>query len=163
MSQTKTLPCAIIHTAPKCVEGVSVQIEGYVVELRHGENLGIGVPVMIGPCQCAGGITDIEMRRLTDLAIEQLAPAHFLRQVAVAEGGELAAEKQVLDELKIGHTKLWELIGEGALPEPMKRGTHNVWLLAEMRRAYARTLTVAVADNKRAPVPSPIRKQKKGS
>lgn len=152
MTDTKKLPVMRIHASGTRVMGSVVQIEGHVCELTHGENVGVGVPMFIGLCSCAEPISDADMKRISDLAIDKLVPEHTRRQIAFSSGADSpATEAELCAALKIAHTKLWELIGEGKLPQPMKRGRNNVWLLQEARQMYAQTLSAANDENKRAP------------
>ena len=53
------LPMTIIHDGSKCVEGRAVKVGRHVVELRHGEHIGVNVPVMVGLCGCCEPIGDV--------------------------------------------------------------------------------------------------------
>ena len=149
---TKVMPAVRIHAGGTCAEQPCVEIEGYVCEVRHVENMGVGAPVSLELCGCAMPISDREIKRISDLAIDAVAPAHVRRQRAVANGAEIVTEVEACEKLKIGHTKLWELIGEGVLPEPLKRGRNNIWLLSELQWRYASTLTGPTGENRKAPL-----------
>ena len=151
MSTTKPLPFIRIHAGGTCAEEPFVEIEGFVCEVGHVDSLAFCVPVAMGLCECATLISDGEIKRIGDLAIERLAPAHAARQAAVANGAEIVTEIEACEKLKIGHTKFWELIRQGVLPQPMKRGQNNIWILAELQRRYAATLVAAGSSNKKAP------------
>jgi len=145
---TMTLICAptiILHDPANCdcLQGDLVQVERYVAEVRHRQNLGLDVPVQVGLCSCAQHVSDNEMQRLLQAAARAVAPAHALRQSAVADGGTLVDERKALELLGCGHTTFWKLIKEGRLPPPMKLGRKNLWLVEELRRRYAVTLRAA--------------------
>ena len=152
MSPAKIPPSVIVHAGGTCAEQPCVEVEGYVCEVRNVECLGVGVPVVMGLCGCASLIPDDELARVCRLAVAAFASAHALRQIAIAGGAEIVTETEACDKLKIGHTKLWELVGEGVLPKPMKRGKNNIWILSELQRRYAATLTEATDANKKAPL-----------
>lgn len=140
MGETSILPTAVIHSAGKCMGGITVHVGAHVVELRHIENLRPNVPVLIGLCVCCELMSHQDMRAISDVAISKYAPAHAMRQIAVSKGAEIVTEKQLREHLKVGRTKLWDLVKSGGLPEPMKRGQNNIWLLDEALARYAQTL-----------------------
>ena len=99
-------PMIILHDPASCdrLSGDVVRVERYVAEVRHRQNLGLSVPVQFGLCGCAQSVTDAEMARLTTAAARIIAPAHVLRQAAVADGGTLVTEAKALKALECGHT-----------------------------------------------------------
>lgn len=137
-NDTPRLPLMTVHSAPKCVPGRSAKVGAHVLELAHGENLTVGMPVHVAICGCCGPLSDSEIRQLVDAGLEALAPAHSLRQMEVAAGAQIVTEKEACAHLKIGHTKFWDLVKNETFPQPMKRGKNNVWLLNELLQRYAR-------------------------
>lgn len=135
----KILPTAIIHSASTCVAGPSASAGGYVVELRHGENVEPGVPVAVDLCSCCERMSPSEAHKVATQALGVLVPAETRRRIAFANGAEIVTEAELRTRLKVGRTKLWDLVNDGTLPEPMKRGDRNVWLLDECLARYAAT------------------------